>query len=77
MKTERFEKVYIRSEADLPKEDGRFVAQKKSCYTPEYWVYEHGNDFMKGYWMENIDGYLQPITEPQPSRERVIEVLKK
>jgi hypothetical protein len=67
MKTELFKKVYILSEADLPK-DGQYIAHYKKydnnspagtvlCY------FNHLNQHQKDNWLNNIDWYLQPIAD--------------
>jgi len=71
MKTELFKKVYIRSEADLPKEKGFYIFCFKNATV-------QGMDYCDSDKKDIInfcDWYLQPIDEPQLSRERIIEML--
>jgi hypothetical protein len=70
---ETYEKVFIRSEADLPKEQGRYFYHHKKANRIEASEYLFTHD---EFWVNHIDWYLQPISQPL-SRERVIEVLNK
>jgi len=72
MKDELYKKVFIRSEADLPKEEGiYFVGIKTALYEPED---VGGVGSIESYhfncdednWLKEIDWYLQPI-EPLPA----------
>jgi hypothetical protein len=76
MKTELFKKVYIKSESDLPKEDGAYF-----CHYKQYG--ENSTHFTKTnlarvYTRETeIDWYLLPIQEPvMPTDELKNELIK-
>jgi hypothetical protein len=62
MKTELYKKVWIKSEADLPKEDGVYF-----CYYKKYG--ENSTHFYKNNlariqrWLTELDWYLQPIEQ--------------
>jgi hypothetical protein len=73
MKTELFKKVYIRSEADLPKEEGVYFAH--SVMSKISLIQCTLNDLIIGNGV--YDWYLQPISETQLNRERIIKVLNK
>lgn len=69
---EYYRKVYIKSEADLPKEDGLYLSQSHKGilgdrifgeYEKEKnYAYHHSAKF----WLDNIDWYLQPIADKAP-----------
>ena len=66
-----YEKVIIKSEADLPKEGfGGFVCTNDGkLKTLNYGSYN------KIWWMECVDWYLRPL--PQPERKTAEEILEK
>ena len=58
---EYYEKVYIRSEADLPEEEDLYPVQKKDTVV-DWELWEPSKD--KGYidvWLRDIDWYLRPL----------------
>ena len=58
---ELFKKVYIKSEADLPTEDGWYSVFNKrriGGFGSSYYSQE-----LKELWIKDIDWYFQPITE--------------
>ena len=64
MKYQIYIKKEIKSEADLPKEEGRYIVKHKTdvdnlniAIYDETVEYLYGN----GYWLNLIDWYLQPI----------------
>ena len=57
MKEETYEKVYIKTEADLPEEDGFYIASCKNYAVLEY----HYCNEVKRDWLKDIDWYLKPI----------------
>jgi hypothetical protein len=60
---ETFEKVYIRSEADLPKEKDVYIVHKIGWgIQSDYW---HDTDVSKLHWMKRFDWYLQPSISPE------------
>ena len=61
---ELFEKVYIRSEADLPKEGLYFCAITDSCYGSFHFNPDDKDDI--DFWVGNVMWHLQPI-EPLPA----------
>jgi hypothetical protein len=70
---EFYEKIYIKSEADLPKEDKKiYFVQKRILstvnYAGDYQTAEYAelstsfyNESYKSFWMTYIDWYLKPI----------------
>lgn len=65
---EYYQKVYIKSEDDLPK-DGLYIAHYKMYKTdsPAGTIlsqYDHLNSHKKQNWLERIDWYLQPVSLP-------------
>jgi len=63
MKEETYKKVYIRSEADLPKE-GKYDTMFKTKHFYDQFTYDPSKN--KKYWLDTVDWYLQPI-EPLPA----------
>ena len=58
---EYYEKVYIRSEEDLPEEEDLYPVQKKDTVV-DWELWETSKD--KGYidvWLRDIDWYLRPL----------------
>ena len=70
---EYFEKVYIKSEDDLPKEIGRYFVYVKDVGEDTYdWVNTNGENaveeywngqFQEDYWINTFDWYLRPIEQ--------------
>ena len=60
---ELFEKVYIKSEADLPKEDGTYFAEwkKEGIKCTSFWLPNDKADWSHKWWLENINWYLIPM----------------
>ena len=60
---ETFIKKYIKSEDDLPKEEGKFIAKDrltKGIF--QDWSFNHSEE-CKLIWLNNIDWYLSPCPE--------------
>jgi len=55
---EYYRKVFIKSEEDLPKEDGIVIVKDTTNANPHYFIYNKG---CRDFWLTNIDWYLQPI----------------
>ena len=66
MKEETYEKVYIKTEADLPEEDGFYIASCKNYAVLEY----HYCNEVKRDWLKDIDWYLKPV---EPVSDEYIE----
>lgn len=67
MKTELFKKVYIKSEADLPKEMGDYLVLRKTGYgTLLHFPFEGdvGWKADRYNWLHNVDWYLLPVSLP-------------
>jgi hypothetical protein len=65
---ELYKKIWIKSEADLPKVDGIYIANSKIFDKIGFWeLRNHENDnypdYCKNQWLHNIDWYLQPIQQ--------------
>jgi hypothetical protein len=65
---ELYKKIWIKSEADLPKVDGIYIANSKIFDKIGFWeLRNHENDnypdYCKNQWLHNIDWYLQPIEQ--------------
>jgi hypothetical protein len=68
---ELYRKIYIKSEADLPKEVGSYFVYFKDVGEDIYdWVLTNGENpveeywngqFQEDYWINTFDWYLQPI----------------
>lgn len=72
---EYYQKVYIKSEADLPR-DGIYIAHYKMYKTdsPAGTIlsqYDHLNSHKKQNWLERIDWYLQPVS--LPDKDKIIQ----
>lgn len=75
---EYYQKVYIKSDTDLPK-DGLYIAHYKMYKTdsPAGTIlsqYDHLNSHKKQNWLERIDWYLQPVS--LPDKELTVEIIK-
>ena len=64
---ELFEKVYIKTEDDLPKEAGKYIVQEKDYDTPMYLRFIDVFDYKS--FCDNVDWYLHPVTEPLYEKE--------
>ena len=62
MKEELYRKVYVKSEADLPKEKGEYFCYRKSDNRLLIFnrFIEPDREFEESVWMRNVDYYLQP-----------------
>ena len=78
---ELFEKIYIKTASDLPKE-GRYFTHLKDGYeyalnfNPTEDLTKFGCEYQAHpeYWLESIDWYLQPIEPlPAPVSDEMIE----
>jgi len=66
MKEETYEKVFIKTEADLPEENGKYICMIKNINHPALLQYDIQSKGEYGYskqWLELVDWYLKP-TEP-------------
>ena len=66
MMKELYEKVFIKTEADLPKENGKYICMIKNINHPALLQYDIQSKGKYGYskqWLELVDWYLKP-TEP-------------
>jgi hypothetical protein len=75
-KPELFRRVYIHSEADLPKETGSYYAHEKdvSQHTLSLYQFISNDDLYAKDWVDVIDWYL--IESPvQQSKEDVIDLI--
>lgn len=75
---ETFKKVYIKSEEDLPKEDGYYIVHSSIFLdTRDAHFVNYTNDnypeYDKKIWMDNYDWYLQPLPEQTEIRENLFE----
>jgi len=67
---EYYKKVYIKSEADLPKENGTyFVKIKTPPFTQELaavgFIWENDREHINGFWLNKVDWYLLPVPAPE------------
>ena len=68
---ETYEKVFIRSEADLPKEEGDYIGMEVINFRPSTIYFKPTPLYIKNWMVDyKVDWYLQPIAPM--SRERVI-----
>ena len=61
MKEELYRKVYVMSEADLPKEDGNYICLHKGATKLDIFPYKVN----ESHWFVKIDWYLQPIEQSE------------
>ena len=68
-KPELFRRIYIETEADLPKKEDYYhvLPINKS---PEHILYSYYRDEYKNYWLNNIDWYFQPIEQSEPAQKQ-------
>ena len=72
-----YKKVWIESEKDLPKEDGKYIAHSKIYDQIGLWGFEkyYTNEFYPDYtknsWLHNIDWYLQEVEQPKPTDQDI------
>ena len=77
---ETYKKVYIKSEADLPKKDGEYFGMEKGSMYSFMSVLDFISDKEfknRDYWMSYIEWYLQPISavnEPEKPTDEEIEM---
>jgi len=57
---ELFEKVYIRSEEDLPKDVGNYPVHQIG-FEPDYVMSMYYNGLSDNFWMQAYDWYLRPL----------------
>ena len=65
-KVERFEKVYVRTEADLPKEDGDCFGMEKGSLNSfmsvlDFKTDKELRDGNSAYWMKFVEWWLRPV----------------
>jgi len=70
-----YKRVYIRSEADLPKGNGMYFCMDKDRKYIGDRSFEKDDKIGYRIWRDAVDWYLLPISQPELSREKVIEVL--
>ena len=71
---EKYKKVYIKTEEDLPKEAGHFIVCKRSGEIFRDYIYPKiDNSFPDAnMWLKYIDWYLQPLSDQDlPSDEEI------
>ena len=71
MKEELYRKVYVKSEADLPKEDGTYICLHKGETKLDIFPYKVN----ESHWFVEIDWYLQPIEQSESKIAK--EILRK
>lgn len=57
----KYEQIFIKSESDLPKEEGSYVAKRKTKEFASSHLYK-GKDYNE-LWLRTIEWYLQPLPE--------------
>jgi hypothetical protein len=71
MKEELYRKVYIKTEADLPKEKDEYFCHRKS--DNRLLIFNRFSDsdreFENSVWLRNVDYYLQPIVGEQTEQK--------
>jgi hypothetical protein len=72
-KEKLYKKVYIRSEADLPKEDGIYFVAKKDSLKSNWLKPLIFTIISKNEWLNTIDWYLQPFEDKQPEQTLPME----
>jgi hypothetical protein len=70
MKDEIYKKVYIKSEADLPKEKGTYIVSlhpvaRTGNESMTTYLFNPNNNNHINSWQRDIDWYLQPIEQPK------------
>jgi hypothetical protein len=76
---EKYIKVWIKTEEDLPKEAGHFIVCKRSGEIFRDYIYPKiDNSFPDAnMWLKYIDWYLQPLSDQDlPSDEEIEEWIK-
>lgn len=58
-----YRKVEIKSEQDLPKKDGFYIASCKDYAVLEY----HYCSEVQKDWLKEVDWYLQPVEPQEPN----------
>jgi len=71
--TETFKKIYIKSEADLPK-PGKYNVHYKQVGDDSLWLRDYNEEF-KTHWLDHIDWYLSPVK--QLGKDEIIDLCKK
>jgi len=61
---EIYEKIYIKSESDLPKKTGNYFVAEKDNNKYIFLCSFECNNVMSKLWLRDIDWYLQPIELP-------------
>jgi hypothetical protein len=77
---EKYQKIYIKSEEDLPKESGYYFTHKKKNYE-NYPTHPFDITYFRtdtdltylGYW-KGIDWYLQPLEQSPPENSEIKSV---
>lgn len=76
---EKFVKVYIKTEADLPEKEGTYHINHKSNCSPHpnlyAYLYELTKD-SKNWWLENVNWYLLPQPPAEQLSARREELIK-
>ena len=61
---ELYKKVFIKTEADLPEENGKYICMIKNINHPALLQYDIQSKGEYGYskqWLELVDWYLKPV----------------
>jgi len=76
--TEYFEKVYIKTEDDLPKKNGRYLVHTKDNIN-EFDLHDSTviGDLYNEAWLRTYDWYLRPIEQKPDRTEGLREELMK
>ena len=75
MERELYQKIYIRSESDLPKEEGKYFVGLKlngEHIDVYWWLNNVDKQFQNEYWLNTFDWYLRPL--PRPERKTAEEM---
>jgi hypothetical protein len=71
---ELFERIYIKSEADLPKEEQKEIywhAKNSPIHDGLRRIWYSPEEDSKSWFIERFDWYLQPVIQEEPTKERI------
>lgn len=71
MKEELYKKIYIKSEADLPKSGLYFCGITDSCFGSFHFNPDDKDDI--DFWIGNVMWYLQPIEPVEAEKDKVTD----
>jgi hypothetical protein len=72
MKEELYRKVYIKSEADLPKETGMYIVTFKDGRSKDLWYQPNTTIALNDdYWITEVDSYFYPIDREQIEQKEI------